>query len=202
MRIDKSEWGPNMLAMAMRQRDGRVRFIYRGWRISLLLLTLFGLFVFIFGKQQGAHFNDVDAILAILANLPFVPRFIIVPLLVIGAVFAFMYNMKVEFDFDRRRVRTLKGFDFITRNVEHPFDAIGSIHMEEQGISLVPQSDNMRSKPVHAGWDVIMKGRPGSGLPDLRFWRAAGKEQAVRIAGVLAGLIGCEVTEGTRNRLW
>ncbi len=202
MQIDKTGWGPNMLAIAMKNRNNTVRFIYRGWRISLILLILIGIILFVFSKMNGINLLDDGALPETYAHLPFMLKYIIMPLLVIGVLLAFLYNLRVEFDFRRKRVRCKKGFDLLSKSVQCSFGDIDAFLIQEQGVLLPMKIGDVQSKPVHAGWDIIVKGRADSDLPNIRFWRAARQEQARKIAETLTGLIGCKIEEGSRRSIW
>ncbi len=200
MNLDTRSWGVNILAMAFRQRPDRLIFRFRGWRISLVLLVLLGILFFVFYKQSGSPALGAAGIGQVLGQMPLVVRYLIVPLLLLGALASFLYNFRVALDPGRRRVHVHRGFDFLTRSVEGRFEDIASFAIQEQGILHPLKTAQTREKPMHAGWDVIMKGSPGSGLPDARLWRAARKEQALAVAGDLARLVGCEVIEVERVR--
>jgi len=180
MGIDTTGWGVNLLAMAMKNRDGRLSFVFRGWRPALVLLILMGIILFMLWKTStpGQGWNML------------LPSWIFPPLLLLGAVAALLYIKELVFDFDLMRVVGRKGFLGFTRGFEVPFTGVEAIVVAEQGTILAHAPAENRNKPVHTGWDVRITVGPGS---EEVFWRSSTEEEATRVAETLAARVGCPV---------
>jgi len=185
MHIDKTDWGVNLLAMAMKQKADRVIFRFRSWRPALVLVVLMGIFTFFLFKLDVSAGSGIMSVFA---------KAIPVALFLLGlaAVVIFLYRHEVIFDFSTRQAHGRRSLPGWKQTAVIPFDRL-VLQVAEEGTLLSLNTGIDRVEAHHGGWDVKILDAAQRGQAHLSFWRAARREEAEAVAGSLARAIGCEI---------